>query len=143
VHRGGIGFTRGHGEHGGTGVEELNGITGAVVAAGVRIHQKLGPGLLESVYEVVLARDLARLGFRVERQKAVTFEFEGTTFENAFRPDLIINGAVIVEVKAARALDPVFERQLLTYLKILDLRLGLLMNFGMTTMRAGIRRIAN
>ena len=90
-----------------------------------------------------MARDLARLGFRVERQRAVSFEFEGTTFEDAFRPDLIINKTVIVEVKAARAQDPVFERQLLTYLKIMNLRLGLLMNFGMTTMKAGIRRIAN
>ena len=118
-------------------------ITGAVIAAGVRIHRKLGPGLLESVYEVVLARDLVRLGFIVERQKAVSFEFEGTTFEEAFRPDLIINGAVVVEVKAARTLDPVFQRQLLTYLKIMNLRLGLVMNFGMVTMKAGIRRIAN
>ena len=124
-------------------MEELNRITGAVVAAAVRIHQLLGPGLLESVYEVILARDLTRQGFLVERQKAISFVFEGTLFEEAFRPDLIINGCVIVEVKAARANDPVFERQLLTYLKIMDLRLGLLMNFGMTTMKAGIRRIAN
>jgi iron complex transport system substrate-binding protein len=124
-------------------VDERNTVTGAVIAAGVRIHRKLGPGLLESVYEVVLARDLVRLGFIVERQKAVSFEFEGTTFEEAFRPDLIINGAVVVEVKAARTLDPVFQRQLLTYLKIMNLRLGLVMNFGMATMKAGIRRIAN
>ena len=128
---------------GAEGVDELNVISGAVVAAGVRIHQKLGPGLLESVYEVVLARDLVRLGFRVERQRAVSFEFEGTTFEDAVRPDLITNKTVIVEVKAARALDPVFARQLLTYLKIMNPRLGLLMNFGMATMKAGIRRIAN
>ena len=121
---------------GAQGVDELNGISGAVVAAGVRIHQKLGPGLL-------LARDLVRPGFRVERQRAVSFEFEGTTFEDAFRPDLLINKTVIVEVKAARALDPVFERQLLTYLKIMNLRPGLLMNFGMATLKAGIRRIAN
>ncbi|HEX6316631.1 MAG TPA: GxxExxY protein [Gemmatimonadaceae bacterium] len=65
---------------------------------------------MESVYEVVLARDLVRLGFHVARRKAVSFEFEGTRFEGAFRPDLIINDAVIVELKAARALDPVFER---------------------------------
>jgi GxxExxY protein len=124
-------------------VDELNIISGAVVNAGVRIHQKLGPGLLESVYEVVLARDLVRLGFRVERQKSITFEFEGTIFNDAFRPDLIVNNAVVVEIKAARAQDPSFERQLLTYLKILNLRLGLLMNFGMSTMIAGIRRLAN
>lgn len=124
-------------------MDSLNRVTGAVVAAGVRIHQKLGPGLLESVYEVVLARDLVRNGFMVERQKPISFVFEGTRFEDAFRPDLIINRCVVVEVKAARKHEPVFERQLLTYLKILDLRLGLLMNFGMTTMKEGIHRIAN
>jgi GxxExxY protein len=124
-------------------VEQLNFISGRVVSAGVRIHQKLGPGLLESVYEVILARDLVRLGLHVERQRPVTFDFEGTVFNDAFRPDLIINDAVVVEVKAARAIEPVFERQLLTYLKILDLKIGLLMNFGMTTMEQGIRRIAN
>ena len=124
-------------------MDEFRALTSAVIGAGVRIHQKLGPGLLESVYEVILARDLVRLGYRVERQKPVNFEFEGTLFEAAFRPDLIVNHAVIVEVKAAVALHPVFERQLLTYLKILDLRLGLLMNFGMPTMKQGIHRVAN
>jgi iron complex transport system substrate-binding protein len=99
MHPGAIILTQRHREHGGAGVDGLNVIRGAVVAAGVRIHQKLGPGLPESVYEVVLARDLVRLGFRVERQRAVCFEFEGTTFEDAFRPDLIINKTVIVEVK--------------------------------------------
>ena len=121
----------------------LNDISGAVVRAGVRIHGKLGPGLLESVYEVILARDLARLGLQVERQKPISFEFEGTRFEEAFRPDLIVNGAVVVEIKAAQAPNPVFERQLLNYLRILDLRLGLVMNFGMSTIKAGIRRVAN
>ena len=113
------------------------------IGAGVRIHQKLGPGLLESVYEVILARDLVRRGFRVERQKPVTFRFEGTLFEDAFRPDLIVNQAIIIEVKAAVALHPVFERQLLTYLRILNLKLGLLMNFGMPTMKEGIHRVIN
>jgi iron complex transport system substrate-binding protein len=138
-HRG----TGAHREHRDTAVDALNVITGAVIAAGVRIHRKLGPGLLESVYEVILARDLTRLGFHVERQKPITFEFEGTTFESAFRPDLIINDTVIVEIKAAHAQDPVFQRQLLTYLKITNLRLGLVMNFGMETMMAGVRRIAH
>lgn len=75
--------------------------------------------------------------------QGASFEFEGTVFEDAFRPDLIVNDAVIVEIEAARAVDPVFERQLLTYLRILNLRLGLLMIFGMTTMMAGIRRVAS
>lgn len=123
--------------------EQLNFITGAIVSAAVRIHQKLGPGLLESVYEVILARDLSRAGFFIERQKPISFEFEGTLFHDAFRPDLIVNRLVVVELKATRVMDPVCERQLLTYLRALDLRLGLVLNFGMTTMKAGIRRIAN
>jgi iron complex transport system substrate-binding protein len=124
-------------------VVDLDALTAAIIGAGLRIHQKLGPGLLESVYEVILARDLARLGYHVERQKPIAFEFEGTRFEDAFRTDLIVNQAVVVEVKAAQALHPVFERQLLTYLRILHLRLGLIMNFGMTTMKEGIHRVAN
>jgi len=124
-------------------VEQVEAVAHAVIGAGIRIHQKLGPGLLESVYEVILARDLARLGFRVERQKPVHFEFEGTLFEDAFRPDLIVNRVLVVEVKAASCPNPVFARQLLTYLRILDLRLGLIMNFGMASMKAGIQRVVN
>jgi GxxExxY protein len=89
------------------------------------------------------ARDLVRVVRSVERQKPVTFQFKGTVFEDALRPDLIVNNTLIVEVKAARVLDPVFARQLLTYLKILNLPLGLLMDFGMATLIAGIRCIAN
>jgi iron complex transport system substrate-binding protein len=124
-------------------VDDLNGLTSAIIGAGVRIHQKLGPGLLESVYEVILVRDLVKLGYRVQRQKLVSFSFEGTHFEEGFRPDLIVNGVVVVEVKATEATHPVFQRQLLTYLRILDLRLGLIMNFGMSTMKEGIHRVAN
>ena len=122
---------------------DIEDITHAVIGAGIRIHQKLGPGLLESVYEVILGRDLARLGYRVERQKPISFEFEGIRLVDAFRPDLIIDAVLVVEVKAVQTMHPVFYRQLLTYLKILNLRLGLLMNFGMPTMREGIHRIAN
>ncbi|NJD64688.1 MAG: GxxExxY protein [Chloroflexi bacterium] len=124
-------------------MDHVEAVAHAVIGAGIRIHQRLGPGLLESVYEVILARDLARRGFRVERQKPVSFEFEGIQFEDAFRPDLIIDSVLVVKGKAVQSLHPVFERQLLTYLKILDLRLGLLMNSGMSTMKEGIHRVAN
>lgn len=125
------------------GMDEINRLTETIIGAAIRVHQKLGPGLLESVYEVILARDLTRLGLFVVRQKPISFEFEGTRFEDGFTPDLIVNGLVVVEVKAALAMNPVFERQLLTYLKILDLRRGLVLNFGMSTMKAGIRSIIN
>lgn len=122
---------------------ELNVITGQVVDAAFRIHSKIGPGLLESVYEMILARELERRGLRVERQKAVSFEFEELWFENAFRADLIVEGAVLVEVKSVVAIADVHKKQVLTYLQLLDYRVGLLLNFGAPLMKDGIERIAN
>jgi GxxExxY protein len=122
---------------------ELNAISGQILDTSIRIHSRLGPGLLETVYESILARDLARLGHLVERQKPISFDFEGMWFQDAFRPDLLIDRAVVVEVKSAAAIAPVFEKQVLTYLRILDLRLGLLVNFGQATLAQGFRRIAN
>lgn len=126
-----------------TGVDELNETTGAVVGAALRIHRTLGPGLLESVYEKILARDLIRQGYRVERQKAVSFEFEGMSFQNAGRVDLVIERAVVVEVKSVARLPTAYEKQLLTYLRLLDCRVGLLLNFGAPLMKDGITRIIN
>ena len=124
-------------------MDDLNRLSGRVVAAAIRIHSRLGPGLLESVYERILAQDLAGAGHVVERQKPISFEFEGLRFDNAFRPDLIIEGKLVVEVKAAMDLAPVFQRQMMTYLKILDLRLGLLLNFGAPLMKNGVKRVIN
>lgn len=123
--------------------DELNAITGATIDAAVGIHSRLGPGLLESVYEAILARDLARRGYRVERQKPVSFEFEGLEFDNAFRADLIVQDAVIVEVKSVAVLPPVFHKQVLTYRRLMDLRVGLLLNFGVPLLKQGIHRIVN
>jgi iron complex transport system substrate-binding protein len=122
---------------------ELNEITGRVVDAAVRIHTCLGPGLMESVYEVVLARDLERAGLRVERQKAVSFEFEGLRFDDAFRVDLIVESSVVIEIKSVTDLVAIHEKKLLTYLRLLDYRVGLLLNFGAPLMKHGIKRIAN
>lgn len=122
---------------------ELNVVTGGIVDAAYRIHSRIGPGLLESVYEMILARELERRGLRVERQKAVSFEFEELRFENAFRADLIVEGAVLVEVKSVATIADVHKKQLLTYLKLLDYRVGLLLNFGAPLMKDGIERIAN
>ncbi len=127
----------------GCGVLELNDITGQVMGAALRIHSALGPGVMESVYEMILARDLERRALRVERNKAITFEFEGLHFENAFRTDLVVDGRVIVEVKAVSELAPVHGRQLLTYLRLLNCPVGLLINFGALHLRDGIRRVYN
>lgn len=120
-----------------------NQIAKEVVDAAVKVHSKLGPGLLESVYEVVLARELERRGLRVDRQVPISIEFEGLRFDEGFRGDIIVEGKVILELKSVEQLAKVHHKQLFTYLKLADKRLGLLLNFGAGLMKEGIKRIAN
>ena len=122
---------------------ELDDISGAIVDSSVRIHRDLGPGLLESVYEVVLASALARRGLRVERQKPIHFEYEGFVFVEAFRADIVVEDQVIVELKSGERLAPVHSKKLLTYLRLTDKRVGLLINFGAPTLKEGLHRIVN
>lgn len=122
---------------------ELDDVTGAIVDASVRIHRDLGPGLFESVYEAILARSLEERGLRVERQQPMRLEYEGVVFEEAFRVDLLVDSRVIVEIKSIEKLAPVHTKQLLTYLRIADLRAGLLVNFGAPLLRDGLRRVVN
>ena len=124
-------------------MKELDDITGAVVDAAMNIHMELGPGLLESVYEAVLARALERRGFRVERQKVIRFEYDGMVFEEGFRADLIVDERVVVELKSVEKLAPVHSKQLLTYLRLMNLPVGLLINFGAATLKEGLHRIVN
>ena len=114
-----------------------------IVDEAVRIHKALGPGLLEIVYEAVLARRLEKRGLIVERQKPVCIEFEGEHFDEGFRADLIVNGSVIIELKSVEKVSPVHKKQLLTYLRLTDLKVGYLLNFGDVLMKDGIRRIIN
>ena len=123
--------------------EELERIAKDVVDAAMKLHIALGPGLLESVYTVLLEKKLQDRGYAVEREKAIPVEFEGVKFEMGFRADLIINGCFIVELKSVERLAPVHAKQLLTYLKLTGMRLGLLINFGEERLRAGIKRVAN
>lgn len=113
------------------------------IQCGFAIHRDLGPGLLESCYEVLLAASLARTGLAVERQKVVDIEYNGISVREAFRADLLIEGRLVVEVKAVDRLAAIHSRQVLTYLKLLDLPLGLVMNFGGGTFREGLKRVAN
>jgi iron complex transport system substrate-binding protein len=124
-------------------MKELDDITGAIVDAAMKIHMDLGPGLLESVYEMVLAKALTKRGFHVERQKPVRFEYDGTVFEEGFRADLVVEDRVIVELKSVEKLAPVHSKQTLTYLRLMDLRVGLLINFGAATLKEGLHRIVN
>ena len=121
----------------------LDNITGAVIDAALKIHRELGPGLLESVYEVVLARDVERRGFRVERQRPVRIEYDGLVFEEGFRADLVVEGRVVVEIKSVERLAPVHSKQLLTYLRLMRLEVGLLINFGNATLKEGLHRVVN
>ena len=124
-------------------VKTLDEITGSIVDAAIKLHQGLGPGLLESVYECLLAKELSRRGFRVERQKQISFDFDGLHFDEGFRADLLVEGRVVVELKSVETISPVHKKQLLTYLRLLHLPVGLLINFGSATLREGLHRIVN
>lgn len=124
-------------------MKELDDITGAIVDAALKIHMDLGPGLLESVYEVVLARSMEKRGFLAERQKVICFEYDGMIFEEGFRVDLLVEGQVVVELKSVEKLAPVHSKQVLTYLRLMNLPVGLLINFGAPTLKEGLHRIVS
>ena len=120
-----------------------NEISGYVLDAAIKIHRAFGPGLLESVYETLLAIELEKRGHKVERQKWISFEYEGVRLENAFRLDLLVDNTVVVELKSTEQMNPVFMKQVKTYLVIMKLHLGLVVNFGMETLRDGYARVVN
>ena len=121
---------------------ETNKITGAIVDAAYRMHEELGPGLFESVYEAVLADILTARGLSVQRQVAVPIRFGGQVYDEGFRADMIVEGLVIVEIKSIDRLAPVHKKQVLTYLKLSGLSVGLLINFGGELLRGNIERLA-
>lgn len=118
-------------------------IATTAVDCGFHIHRELGPGLLESVYEAVLAQALIQNGLAVVRQQPVPISFRGVILPEAFRADLIIDNALIIEVKSVERNAPVHAKQLLTYLRLMKQPLGLLMNFGCETFREGVKRVVN
>jgi GxxExxY protein len=121
--------------------ERTEAIAGQVVDAALKVHKALGPGLLESVYEACLCHEFGTRGLGFERQKALPIVYDGVTLPDVLRLDLVVEDQVIVEVKAVERLLPVFDAQLLTYLKLADMRLGLLMNLNVAVLRDGIRRL--
>ena len=118
-------------------------VASVAVDCGFHIHKELGPGLLESVYEALLAEALAEQGLAVVRQQAVPINFRGIVLPEAFRADLIVENSLIIEVKSVERNAPVHAKQLLTYLRLMKQPLGLLMNFGCETFRDGIKRVVN
>jgi GxxExxY protein len=124
-------------------VKDIDRISGDVIDVSIRLHKALGPGLLESVYETVLAKKLHEMGYVVEKQKAVDFEFEGLKFLAAFRIDILVENQLLVEIKSVERLNPAHAKQLLTYLRLTKQPLGLLINFGGETLKEGIKRLVN
>jgi GxxExxY protein len=127
----------------GGGCMHVDDVTGEIVDAAAKVYLRLGPGLLESVCETVLARQLVRRGLDVRRQQTFAFEFDGERFEHGLRVDLLVNELVVVEVKSVEHLAPAHWKQVLTYLRLLDLRVGLLLNFGAGSLRDLTRRVVN
>ena len=121
----------------------VNDVTQQVIAAAIDVHRELGPGLLESTYEACLVFELAERGLRVERQKALPVTYKDVRIDCGYRIDLLVEGQVIVELKAVQALDPIHEAQLLSYLKLSDCHVGLLINFNVKLLKAGLRRLVN
>jgi len=114
-----------------------------IINTAFHLHKNLGPGLLESVYEAILAKLLSKEGLCVQRQVSIPIQFEGEQFDEGFRADLVVEGKVIIELKSVEKITPVYKKQLLTYLKLTNTKLGYILNFGTELMKDGIDRIVN
>jgi iron complex transport system substrate-binding protein len=124
-------------------VTEIEELARQAIDCGFRIHKQLGPGLLESVYEAILATELTSQGLIVERQKPIPIRFNGVTLAEGFRADVVVAERLIIEIKSVERIAPVHSKQLLTYLRLAEQPLGLLMNFGCETFRDGLKRVVN
>jgi GxxExxY protein len=122
---------------------QINDITGGVIETAIDIHRRLGPGLLETVYRKILAYELRKKGFEVYEEWPIPVMWDGLQLEIGFRVDLFVNSTVLVELKSTEAVAPAHKKTLLTYLRIADKRIGLLINFGEEVLKKGIHRIAN
>lgn len=118
-------------------------LTSQIIGAAIKVHRKLGPGLLESAYEACLAYEIEQLGLHLQRQKAVPLVYESVRLECGFRADLVVEGRVVVEIKCNEAIHPVDQAQLLSHLRLLGLPVGLLINFHVVVLRDGIKRMVN
>lgn len=130
-------------EQGGSEKQRQNGLTGQIIAACIEVHRHLGPGLLESAYEYCLAHELGLRGFGIRRQISIPLHYKGLALDCGYRLDLVVESRLVIEVKAVERLLPVHEAQVITYLKLLRLPLGLLVNFHVPVLREGLRRLVN
>ncbi len=123
--------------------EALDGITRAIIGAAIDVHRALGPGLLESAYEACLAFEIADLGLRVDRQRPLPVRYRNIELEAGYRLDLLVEDSVVVELKAVDAVIPLHKTQLLTYLKLSGLNVGLLINFNVKVLKTGVHRVVH
>lgn len=124
-------------------MDNIEKLAAVAVDCGYHLHREIGPGLLESVCEILLCESLIERGVKIERQVSVPIKFKGIVIDNAFRADIIIDRKLVIELKSTETHAPVHAKQLLTYVRLLDMPLGLLMNFGAATFKEGIKRLAN
>jgi GxxExxY protein len=122
------------------GTEDLNRITGSIIGAAIEVHKELGPGLLESAYQACLERELVGRGHRLDRQCGIPLVYKAEVVQRQFRLDLVVDRRVLVEIKTVKCLLPVHEAQILSYLRLARLPLGLLISFHRPTLIAGLRR---
>jgi len=122
---------------------DLNRITSDVIGCAIKVHRRLGPGLLESAYQICLEYELRKLGYQVDREKPVPLIYDDVKLDCGFRADLMVQGLVLVECKAKESLHPVDKAQLLSHLRLLNLQVGLLINFHEVVVKDGIHRIVN
>jgi len=123
--------------------KDINNLTGQVIGAAIEVHKIFGPGLLESTYEECLCHELKLREVSFERQKALPIEYKGIELECGYRLDIVMGNSLIVELKSCESLEPIHEAQLLTYLKLTEIKIGLLINFNVTVLKDGIKRLAN
>ncbi len=123
--------------------ERLNAISEAIIGAAIDVHKAVGPGLLESAYEACLAYELRQRGLKVEQQKELPLKYRDVQLDCGYRLDLLVEDIVIVEVKALEALLPIHQAQLMSYLRLTKCRLGLIINFNVTQLTRGVKRVVN
>ena len=123
--------------------DRLEEIASICIDCGYHLHRALGPGLLESAYEILLAKVLENRGLAIRRQISLPLRYQGVVVDNAFKIDLLVEGCLVLELKSTERLAAVHSKQVLTYLRLMNLPLGLLMNFGQATFKAGLQRVVN
>ncbi len=124
-------------------ISDINKLSSKIIGAAIEVHKAIGPGLLESVYEECICHELSFAGFSLERQKPLAVRYKGIKLDCGYRLDVVVENRIILELKACDKIEPIHKAQLLTYLKLSGLNLGLLLNFNVTVMRDGIVRIVN